>query len=117
MDLSKAFDTINYSLLLGKLEAYGFSANPLRFLQSYLSNRFQQTHIKYSFSKWTQISDGAPQGSILGPLMFNIFLYNIFLFINNTHVCNCVDNNTVYAKRHNLVRLNLDLQLNFSILQ
>ena len=48
MDLSKAFDTINYSLLLGKLEAYGFSANPLRFVQSYLSNRFQQTHIKYS---------------------------------------------------------------------
>ena len=43
MDLSKAFDTINYSLLLGKLEAYGFSANPLRFVQSYLSNRFQQT--------------------------------------------------------------------------
>ena len=74
MDLSKAFDTINHILLLAKLEAYGFSTNSLKLMQSYLCNRFQRTSVNASFSDWKEIETGVPQGSILGHLLLNIFL-------------------------------------------
>ena len=74
MDLSKAFDTINHSLLLAKLEAYGFSMTSLKLMQSYLCNRFQRTSVNASFSDWKEIETGVAKGSILGPLLFNIFL-------------------------------------------
>ena len=68
LDLSKAFDTINHDLLIAKLNAYGFSHSLQNLLYSYLSNRWQQTKINYTFSLWTEILQGVPQGSILGPL-------------------------------------------------
>ena len=66
MDLSKAFDTINHSLLLAKLKAYGFSNQALSLLQSYLCNRFQRSIINASFSSWNMVITRVPQGSILG---------------------------------------------------
>ena len=77
MDLSKAFDTINHSLLLVKLEAYGFSMTSLKLMQSYFCNRFQRTSVNSLFSDWKEIETGVPQG----PLLFNIFLNDIFCFI------------------------------------
>ena len=82
MDLSKAFDTINHDLLIAKLEAYGFSTNALLFMPSYLKNRSQRVSINSSFSTWEKIIAGVPQGSILRPLLFNIFLNDIFYFEN-----------------------------------
>ena len=72
MDLSKAFDRINHSLLLTKLNAYGFSNQALRLLQSYLCNRFQRSIINGSFSSWNEVITGVPEGSILSPLLFNV---------------------------------------------
>ena len=54
MDLSKAFDTINHSLLLAKLEAYGFSMTSLKLIQSYLCNQFQRTSVNASFNDWKE---------------------------------------------------------------
>ena len=96
MDLSKAFDTINHSLLLAKLKAYGFSNQALSLLQSYLCNRFQRSIINGSFSSWNKAITGVPQGSVLGPLLFNIFLNDIFLFISKCQLCNYADDNTLY---------------------
>ena len=62
MDLSKAFDTINHSLLLAKLETYGFSMTSLKLMQSYLCNGFQRTSVNASFSDWKEIERGVPQG-------------------------------------------------------
>ena len=101
MDLSKVFDTINHSLLLAKLEAYGFSMTYLKLMQSYLCNLFQRTSVNASFSDWKEIETGVPQGSILRPLLFNIFLNDIFYFINNGNLCNYDDDNTLYWKKPN----------------
>ena len=72
MDLSKAFDTINHSLLLAKLVAYGVSRVFLKLMQNCLCNRKQRISINGSFSNWTEVITWVPQGSILGPLLFNM---------------------------------------------
>ena len=81
MDLSKAFDTLSHSLLIAKLHAYGFSKSSLILIKSYLSGRFQRTKIGQSLSAWLLIVLGVPQGSILGPLFFNVFTNDIIYFI------------------------------------
>ena len=73
MYLSKAFDTINHSLLLAKLKNQALSL-----LQSYLYNRFQRNIYNGAFSSWNEVITGVPQGSNLAPLLFNIFLNDIY---------------------------------------
>ena len=103
MDLSKAFDTINHSLLLAKLKAYGFSNQVLRLLQSYLCNRFQRSIINGSFSSWNE--EITEVGSIVGPLLFNIFLNDIFLFISKCQLCTYADDNTLYKLGKNIQKI------------
>ena len=64
MDLSKAFDTINYDLLIAKLNAYGFEKNVLDLVYSYLRNRKQSVKINAIFSTWTDLISGVTQGSV-----------------------------------------------------
>ena len=73
MDLSKAYDCLSHDLLIAKMAAYGFSNKSLELLYSYLSNREQRVKINSIFSDWKCTVSGAPQGSVLGPLLFNIF--------------------------------------------
>ena len=96
-DLSKAFDCINHELLIAKLHAYGFDYTSLAYIHSYLTYRKQRTNVNNSFSPWAQIKSGVPQGSILGPLLFNNYISDIFFFINETELTKYADANTPYA--------------------
>ena len=77
LDLSKAFDTINHIILLTKLKFYNFDAKSYSLLANYLSNRTMIVNVNGTFSKSEKLTVGVPQGSILGPLLFIIFLNDI----------------------------------------
>ena len=112
MNLSKAFETINHDLLIAKLNVFGFTKNSLRLIKSYFSNRCQNTKINTSFSSWTGLLLGVPQVPIPGPLLFNIYINDLFFLKESTNVCNYADNTTFHAcdmDLENLVwRLELD---------
>ena len=79
-DLSKAFDCLDHELLTAKLNAYGFSLPALRLINDYLSNRKQRTKIENTYSTWLDIIFGVPQGSVLGPQLFNVFLVDLLFY-------------------------------------
>ena len=84
MDLSRAFDFLPHNLIIAKLEAYGLDTNTLRFIFDYLSCRKQRTKMESAYCNWYKVLREIPQGSILGPLLLNIFLSDIFFFIEKS---------------------------------
>ena len=78
MDLSKAFDAVNHKLPIAKLNAYGFSTDALEVLLCNLQDRWQRVKINTTFSSWSQLLQGFPQGSVLVPILFNIYIDDIF---------------------------------------
>ena len=109
-DLSKAFDCLNHELLIAKLDAYGFDQLSLEVILSYLSRRKHRTKINNRLSEWADIVAGIPQGSILGPLLFNIYINDIFYFIHES-ITNYADDTTPYSIKTNYEELVAALQL------
>ena len=116
MDLSKAFDSLNHELLLAKLKAYGLDNNSVNFMKSYLTNRLQRCKINNSFREWGKVLNGVPQGSIIGPLLFNIFLNDIFLSLQKCDLANCGNNTTLYTYNKSISSIMNSLSHGFTIL-
>jgi hypothetical protein len=101
MDLSKAFDCLPHCLLIAKLHAYGFSQSSCLLVAAYLSNRQQRVKLGSSRSSWLTFNKGVPQGSILGPVLFNIFIHDMFYFTSSI-LLNYADDNTIVCSNSNL---------------
>ena len=87
LDFSRAFDTVNHRLLLEKLCILGFDLTAVNWVKSYLSDRYQRVIIGNDISAWIKIKNGVPQGSILGPILFNILISDMrqFIIFNSSH--------------------------------
>ena len=110
MDLCKAFNCLNHELLLAKLNAYGFSTDAIQMVHSNLTGRRQRVKVNGSFSSWKEMKLGVPQGSILGPLLFNIFINDIFLLLNEIEICNYADDTTIYCSHMERQEVTLRLE-------
>jgi hypothetical protein len=115
LDFAKAFDCVDHSILLHKLEYYGIRGKSLALLRSYLSNRVQRVYVNGVMSDWKKVKFGVPQGSILGPLFFIVFINDMFSS-NYLNITSYADDTTITAKARNIFELVLKANVNLKLL-
>ena len=97
MDFSKAFDTLNHKRLIAKLHVYSFNRDLLKLIPDFLSNKWQRTKIIASFSSWAELTQGISQGSVMSPLLFNIYLNDLFYLLESTEFFNFANDPIFFA--------------------
>ena len=109
-DLSVPFDCLNHELLVAKLHSHGLSLSSVKLIHDYLLNRKQRTKVNSIYSSWADILEGVPQGSVLGPLHFIIFLCDLFTIIDTTYFASYADDNTPYVIKNTITELLQELE-------
>ena len=112
IDLSKAFDTLSYDILLYKLKFYGISGVEYKLLSSYLSNRKQYVMFNNKNSEFTEIRTGVPQGSILGSLLFSIYINDLITVSSKLSFIMYADDTNIYFDLEDFEKDNLEHQIN-----
>ena len=110
IELTKAFDCLPHELLLAKLKSYGLSSGSLLLLRSYLTDRFQRVKIGDTFSDWTRINKGVPQGSVLGPLLFNIFINDLLHISRSSEINTYADDTQFFTSGQDPHTIQLSMQ-------
>ena len=111
IDLKKAFDTVNHNILIKKIEDMGIKGDILNWCINYLSNRFQSTLCNGIKSSENNIVCGVPQGSVLGPLFFLIYINDITKIINEKNIQLYADDTVLFVKGKNENEINESLQI------
>ena len=106
IDLQKAFDTVNHSILMDKLEYYGIRGVPKMWLESFLIGRHQFTHIKDKSSTKLPVTHGVPQGSVLGPLLFLLYINDLHKAIQHSSVHHFADDTNLLYTNNSLKKIN-----------
>ena len=112
IDLSKAFDTLNFDILIHKLQFYGLSGNSLALMKSYVTGRMQYVLFNKTKSDLAIITTGIPQGSILGPLLFSIYVNDIINSSDKLQYLLYADDTTLYFNREHFTPHNANLEIN-----
>ena len=111
MDLSKAFDSIPHALLIAKLRAYNFSIDSCELMRSYLTNRKQRVKLEPARSSWQTLQRGVPQGSLTGPLLFNVFLNDLVIQLaEKCDIFNYADDNSLSFHHRDLTTIKNTLE-------
>ena len=105
LDIQKAFDSIDHNILLDKLKFYGISQMEFKWFQSYLTDRYQQCQINGFLSKKEKILSGVPQGSILGPLLFLIYINDLPNCLQSTIPCLYADDTQIFTSSHDTAKI------------
>ena len=110
LDISKAFNCVNHDILLSKLACYGVMDDSLVWFASYLSSRMQRVCLQGSSSGWGLVRAGVPQGSILGPLLFSIYVNNLPAVVHNCQLSMYADDMEIHCSNADLSVAQYDLQ-------
>ena len=108
-DLSKAFDCLVHDLLIGKLHAYGFDHFSLKLIYTFLTGRKQRVRVNASYSEWSYLEYGVPQGSVLGPELYNYYSNDLFLFIL-LDIANYADDNSPFTVANSIPQVISNLE-------
>ena len=129
LDLRKAFDTVPHCRLFTKLAAYGIRGKLLDWIKSYLTNRQQKVVLNGASSNWSRVYSGVPQGSVLSPLLFNIYVNDIpsvvdsqtLMFADDTRIFRKIQSKSDFLQFqqgiNNLFTWSVKWQLKFNILK
>ena len=110
--MSKAFDTLNSDILLNKLKYYGVRGTSLALIKSYLTNRYQYVQFENSDSELMEIVTGIPEGSILGPCFFSVFINDLVNSSNKFQFLMYADDTTIYFSLDKFPGENIEIAVN-----
>jgi hypothetical protein len=117
LDLQKAFDCVDHNILLAKLNFYGINRRSNKLMESYIKDRFQRVVLKDKFnnkltSEWEKVKYGVPQGSILGPLLFLVYINDLPRTINNyAEYVLFADDTSIIIANNNIQEYKLNIKL------
>ena len=111
IDLSKAFDTVSHSSLVNKLITFGIKSYELQWFTNYLLNRSQCVSFDGSMSEKFKITSGVPQGSILGPLLFILYINDIDNHLTRAHIIKYDDDTVLFLEGQDISEIEINLQV------